>query len=105
MKGLDKVSNKNDIESQVVKQYESDHNAMILIFCQWCINNDLDPVVLYKEAYPEQGDNIALQQMVDITVSKEEAGEINTNTVIQVLSMFNNEDLAFIVSKYGNNKK
>ncbi len=94
------MSDQNEIEQQVVKQYESDQHAMILIFCQWCINHDLDAVILYKEAYPFQDNNEMLLQMLELTVPKEEAGEIVTETVIQVLSMFNNEDLAFVVSEH-----
>ncbi|MDZ5472271.1 hypothetical protein SM124_10980 [Bacillus sp. 31A1R] len=74
---------------------------MILVFAQWCVNNNLDPVKLYTEAYPNQVSNPALlKTMEELTVDKEEAGEIPTSTVLNVLSLFGNEDLAFVVSEY-----
>jgi len=43
--------------------------------------------------------NEALQKAIEATVSKEESDYIADETVIDVLSMFGNEELAFIVSE------
>ena len=43
--------------------------------------------------------NERLQQVQKLIVSKEEAGEIPDDTVLGVLSMFGNEDLAMVVSE------
>ncbi|UTR16921.1 hypothetical protein MM221_01610 [Salipaludibacillus sp. LMS25] len=72
---------------------------MILIFAQWCINHDLNPEDIYLKAYPAQKGNKELKEAISLTVSKEEAGEINDETVLGVLSLFGNDDLAFIVSE------
>lgn len=90
---------KKEIENQVIQQFKQDEHMMILVFAQWCINNDLLPEELYKQAYPDQIENKSLQEAMTLTVSKEEAGPIADDTVLGVLSLFGNEELAFIVTK------
>lgn len=90
---------RKEIEAQVIGQFQQDEQMMILIFAQWCVNNDLDPATLYQEAYPSQAANPSLQQAIELTVPKEEAGEISDDTVLSVLSLFGNEDLAFVVTQ------
>nr|WP_229714106.1 hypothetical protein [Saccharibacillus endophyticus] len=72
---------------------------MILVYAQWCINNDLDPVELYSRAYPEQQANERLARGLELTVSKEEAGDITNDTLLGVLTMFGNEDLGMVVAE------
>lgn len=88
-----------EIEKAIIDNYQKEENMMILVFAQWCINNDLDPVSLYSRAYPRQEDNVALAQAMELTVDKEEAGEISNETLLAVLSLFGNDDLAFVVSE------
>ncbi|MBP2001934.1 glutamate synthase domain-containing protein 1 [Paenibacillus shirakamiensis] len=88
-----------EIEKQVIAQYQQEENMMILIFAQWCVNHDLDPNTLYARAYPQQQENVALEQGIALTVSKEEAGDIDDDTLLSVLSLFGNEDLAFVVTE------
>lgn len=89
----------NDMEERIINNYQRDEQMMILVFAQWCVNHDLDPTELYLSAYPNQVSNHALQQGIDLTVSKEEAGEISDDTLLSVLSLFGNEDLAIIVTE------
>nr|WP_155111064.1 hypothetical protein [Metabacillus mangrovi] len=78
---------------------------MILVFAQWCINHDLDPEELYRKAYPGQKNNQALKEALELTVPKKEAGPIADDTLLGVLSLFGNEDLAFAVMEEINNRK
>lgn len=88
-----------DIGQQVIQNYQRDEQMMILVFAQWCVNHDLDPLALYRRAYPDQINNAVLQQTLDLTVSKEEAGDIDDTTLLGVLSMFDNDELAYVVSQ------
>ncbi|UJF34133.1 hypothetical protein [Paenibacillus hexagrammi] len=88
-----------ELEEQIIRNYQRDEQMMILVFAQWCINHDLDPAALYRRAHPEQQDNLPLQQALDLTVPKEEAGEIADDTLLGVLSLFGNEELAFVVTE------
>jgi hypothetical protein len=89
----------NELEKKIISQYQRDEGMMILVFAQWCINSGLDPQELYKRAYPNQASNPTLLQMTELTVPKEEAGEITDQTLLNVLSLFGNEELAFIVNQ------
>jgi hypothetical protein len=91
--------NQNDAQERIIQSYQRDEKMMILIFAQWCINHDLDPAELYLRAYPDQHTNLALKEAIDLTVPKEEAGEIADETLLGVLSLFGNEDLAFVVTE------
>lgn len=91
--------NKKELENKIIQNYQRDEHMMILVFAQWCVNHDLNPVELYQRAYPEQAhNNPALQHGIDLTVSKEESEEIPHETLLGVLSLFGNDDLAFVVS-------
>lgn len=91
--------NLNEREQQIIESYQKDEQMMILVFAQWCVNHDLDPDELYRKAYPHQADNAALSQMTALTVPKEEAGDIADETLLGVLSLFGNEELAFVVTE------
>jgi hypothetical protein len=95
----DENYNERGIQQQVIDNYQRDEQMMILVFAQWCVNNDLNPVDLYKRAYPQQTVNTALQQALELTVSKEESGEIDDSTLLSVLSMFDNDELAYVISQ------
>ncbi|WP_096188828.1 hypothetical protein [Evansella halocellulosilytica] len=93
------MNNTNHIQQQVIDNYKKDENMMILVFAQWCVNHELDPKDVYKEAYPEQNDNTALNEVINLTVSKEEAGPISNETLLAVLGLFGNHDLALIITE------
>lgn len=89
-----------EVEKKIIENYQSDEKMMVLIFCQWCVNNNLDPQELYTRAYPEQPSNpIIVEVMEENTVPKEESEVIPDATLIQVLQLFGNNDLAFIVQE------
>ncbi|SFL43154.1 hypothetical protein SAMN03159341_10631 [Paenibacillus sp. 1_12] len=88
-----------ELEEQLIRNYQRDESLMVHIFAQWCVNHDLDPADLYKRAYPQQGENPLLQQVQDLIVPKEEAGDIPDETLLGVLTLFGNEELAFIVTE------
>ncbi|PFA62170.1 hypothetical protein CN378_21385 [Bacillus sp. AFS015802] len=91
--------NSKEMQEKIIRNYQKDEHMMILVFAQWCVNHDLDPAELYRRAYPHQGKNPALQQGIDLTVSKEESEEIPDATLLGVLSLFGNDDLAHVVTE------
>jgi type III secretory pathway component EscR len=99
IKEVTEMNNKaNDISEQVISNYQKDEGMMIIIYAQWCVNNKLDPQAVYLKAYPDQSKNEYVMHMLEQTVSIDEAEHIPHDTVLQVLSLFGNEDLAFVVS-------
>jgi hypothetical protein len=91
--------NSKELEEKIIQHYQGEEKMMILIFAQWCLNHDLDPEELYLRAYPNQSSNPALREAIELTVPKEEAGEIADQTLLGVLSLFGNDDLAFVVTE------
>lgn len=87
------------IEEKIIQSFQKEEKMMILVFAQWCINHDLDPLKLYFLAYPDQAANRALQEAMELTVPKDEAGEISNEMLLNVLTLFGNEDLAFVVTE------
>jgi len=75
-----------ELGKQIIESYQKEENMMILVFAQWCVNHDLDPVSVYQKAYPDQGENQALKDGVALTVPKEEAGDVPDETLLGVLS-------------------
>lgn len=91
--------NQKEVEQRIIENYQSDEKMMILIYAQWCINNDLDPKSMYIETYPDQMDNIALKEALALTVPKKESEHIDDQIVLNVLQLFGNDDLAFTVQE------
>ncbi|MFC0188702.1 hypothetical protein ACFFJY_10415 [Fictibacillus aquaticus] len=90
---------KENMTEQIIENYKKDEGMMILVFAQWCVNNDLDPKALYLSVYPDQTGNDYVLHMLEQTVPKEEAEMIEASTAAAVLSLFGNEELAFAVSE------
>lgn len=89
----------NEISEKVISNYQKDEGMMIIIYAQWCVNNGLDSKAVYLKAYPEQANNEYVMHMLEQTVTKEEAEPISNEMLLQVLSLFGNDDLAYAVSK------
>ncbi|MBS4203381.1 hypothetical protein [Lederbergia citrea] len=89
----------NDLEERIIQNYQNDEKMMILVFAQWCVNHDLNPEELYLQAYPNQEKNLALKEAIELTVPKDEAGDISTETLLGVLLLFGNDDLAFVINQ------
>lgn len=95
---MDEMDQK-EIEKRIIENYQNDEKVMILVFSQWCVNHGLDQVELYERAYPEQPKNKTLEEVIEETVSKEESEEIADETLMQILQLFGNDDLAFIIQE------
>ncbi|HAM82244.1 hypothetical protein [Ornithinibacillus bavariensis] len=96
---------KKAMEDYIIEKYQHDEKMMILVFAQWCINRDLDPMELYHAAYPSQGKKKVLEEMIELTVPKKDSEEIADETVLAVLQLFGNDSLAFVVQQIIDNQK
>ncbi|RLQ90876.1 hypothetical protein [Planomicrobium sp. Y74] len=81
----------------IIKKYQQDEATMIQLFVTWSLQNNLDPVQLYQRAYPEQLQNEALVHAVEEADPSE--FEISNETLLDVLQLFGNDDLAFVASE------
>ncbi|WP_050615133.1 hypothetical protein [Bacillus testis] len=92
-------------EKQIIAAYQQEESKMVLLFAQWCINNDVNPMELYSKAYPGQGQNKLLTDILPLTVPKEEAYHISSQLLLDVLASYGNDDLAFVIQEYLMKKK
>ena len=86
-------------EAFISQKYKQEEELMILLFAQWCINHDLEPEGIYQKAFPSQSKNAQLTHAVEQTIPKSEADEIPLVSLLEVLSWFEQDELAFIVSE------
>lgn len=85
------------ITDYIILKYQEDEQIMIQLFVQWCQNREVDPFTLYQKAYPSQTVNEAMKAVID---NNEQVDlEIDSSTLIEVLQLFGNDDLAFVVSE------
>ncbi|MET0959249.1 MAG: hypothetical protein ABWX58_02845 [Psychrobacillus psychrotolerans] len=85
------------MKNKVIEKYEADENMMIQIYVQWCINHNINPLELYSRAYPLQPSNNVILELMETT--EKNSTIIDTGTVLYVLQLFGNDDLAFVVSE------
>lgn len=97
--------NREETNKKIIQAYQNDEHMMILIYAQWCMNHDIDPVLLYQQAYPNQLHNTSLADALEWTVPKYEADQIEDETVLLALQAFGNEALAFHVQQAIENRK
>lgn len=88
------------ITEYIIQKYQEDEQVMIQLFVQWCQNHEVDPFLLYQKAYPTQGTNEAMQTIID--TNEQIDLDFEASTLIEVLQLFGNDDLAFIVSEEAN---
>lgn len=87
-----------NIDEQIIQKYKEDETLMIRLFVQWCSNHEMDPQELYKKAYPYQMENEALKSVIENDDGFDDF-QIDNETMIDVLQLFGNEDLAFVVAE------
>lgn len=84
-------------DEYIIKKYQQDEQIMVQLFVQWCINYQLDPAELYQRAYPQQLQSSVLAAAIDQADGEEL--DLSHETLLDVLQMFGNDDLAFVVSE------
>lgn len=89
--------NQKERSDFIIEQYKQDERMMVLAFAQWCMNENLDPLALYRKAYPDQPENDLLVNAMEETVSPTQADKISHEAIMQLLHMFGNDDLAYVV--------
>lgn len=92
-------------DEYIIKKYQQDENTMIQLFVHWCFNHQADPLALYTRAYPHQPKNEALLNAIEEAKTDFEEIEVGTATMLEVLQMFGNDDLAFVVAEEAEKSK
>lgn len=96
--------NHSERDQFIIDRYQAGEDQMILLFVQWCHNHEFDPLELYREAYPNQVIPAKLVELNDGENEQSEALEIETGLLLEVLQVYSNDDLAFVVANYAEKK-
>lgn len=86
-------------EEYIIKKYQQDENTMIHLFVHWCAARQLEPVALYQKAYPHQEKNPALLLAIEELATEPDGIEVGDSTMLEILQIFGNDDLAFVISE------
>lgn len=89
-------------DQYIIEHYQAGEKGMILLFAQWCLNHQLDPYVLYEQAYPNQAGLTLLGEIMAHTVDPKEADPIETALLIDALQAYGNDALVFVIMEYLN---
>ena len=84
-------------DEYIIKKYQQDEQVMVQLFVQWCTNHRLNAAELYQRAYPGQLQSPVLTAAIEQADTEEL--DIDHETLLDVLQMFGNDDLAFVVSE------
>lgn len=92
--------NRSERDQYIIERYQAGEAEMILLFVEWCHHHKLDPLEIYREAYPNQE---LPENLIEINQDKLESNdtfELKTALLLDVLQLYGNDDLAFVVSNY-----
>ncbi len=89
----------SDESKYVIEQYQEKERLMIVIYAQWCLDHDFDPVQIYEQAYPDQEKNKLLIEVLEEPLEKENPSAIDIETLFEVLQLYGNEDLAMVIQE------
>lgn len=89
----------SDESKYIIEQYQEKERLMIVVYAQWCIDHDVDPVKIYGRAYPEQGKNDLLLEVLEEPLEKEEPSAIDIMMLFEILQSYGNEDLAIAIQE------
>lgn len=90
--------NQVNIDAFIIQKYKEEEDLMIRLFIQWCHNHEVDPHQIYQIAYPEQQTNQRLQELL-LEAEEEQEFQIDDETMFDVLQIYGNDALAFVMSE------
>lgn|SRR5699024_3108726 len=92
--------NHSERDQYIIERYQAGEAEMILLFVEWCHNHKLDPLEIYREAYPKQDFPAKLIEINQEKLESNDTVEIESVLLLDVLQLYGNDDLAFVVANY-----
>lgn len=86
------------IQDFIIKKYQDEERTMVHLFVEWCRSHHQDPHQVYQLAYPEQTENPILTEVLQ-ELDDQKPIHIPTNTLLELLQMFGNDELAFVITE------
>ena len=86
-----------NIDEQVIQKYQQDEQLMIRLFVQWCANNEVGSPRVIQTCISKATRKCHHEENHRRSRSEDDI-DIDNETMLDVLQLFGNEDLAFIVA-------
>lgn len=86
------------LQEFIIKKYQDEERTMVHLFIEWCRENEHDPHAVYQLAYPEQVENPMIKELIE-EIGEQEPLHIPNHTLLEVLQMFGNDELAFVITE------
>lgn len=96
-KGVSRL-NQQSIQDFIIQKYQDEEKTMVHLFVEWCRAHEYDPHTIYHTAYPEQGENPILSEIYK-ELQDQKPLHIQTDTLLNVLQIFGNDELAFVITE------
>lgn len=88
---------RQQLQELIMKKYQDEERTMVHFFVEWCREHNYDPHSIYKMAYPNQPENPILSEIM-ATLNGQEPLHIPDNTLLEVLQVFGNDELTFVIA-------
>lgn len=92
------VMDQKQLQEFIIQKYQDEERTMVHLFIEWCRENEHDPHAVYHLAYPEQQENAIIIELMK-ELSEQEPLHIPNHTLLEVLQMFGNDELAFVITE------
>lgn len=96
--------NHSERDQYIIERYQAGEAEMILLFVEWYHNYDLNSLEIYREAYPNQEFPEKLIEMNQELIESKEAVQIEKSLLLEVLQLYGNDNLAYVVTNYADKK-
>lgn len=88
---------KKALEAFIIQKYQDEERTMVHLFIEWCREHQYDPHIVYQTAYPSQTENPIITEIL-ATLSDQEPLHIPDHTLFEVLQLFGNDELVFVIA-------
>lgn len=86
------------LQEFIIKKYQDEEKTMVHLFIEWCREQEHNPHKVYQLAYPEQPENPIIKELMK-ELSEQEPLHIPDHTLLEVLQLFGNDELAFVITE------
>lgn len=86
------------LQEFIIKKYQDEERTMVHLFIEWCREHKHDPHAVYQLAYPNQSENAIIIELME-ELSEQEPLHIPNHTLLEVLQLFGNDELAFVIAE------
>lgn len=90
--------NHQQLQEFIIKKYQDEERTMVHLFIEWCREHQHNPHIVYQLAYPNQPENPIISELM-AELNDQEPLHIPNDTLLEVLQLFGNDDLAFVIAE------